>query len=262
MSVLLWIVSALVALAFLASGMMKLTQQKEKIATQMKWVEDFDQNTIRGIGALEMLGAIGLILPCVPHILPWLSSLAATGLILIMIGGAVVHLRRKEPIVPNVVLGLLSVVALYGTLALTRELGTKNMTNTARKNNGLNIALWIVQVLLFAAFVISGFMILSSPITQLSSILPWVTSVPEMLVRFIGLAEFLGGLGLLLPSISKIQPQLTPIAAASLILMMLLAAIFHVTRGEAQMILPSLILGILCAFVVWGRRQVPILARV
>jgi putative oxidoreductase len=179
-----------------------------------------------------------------------------------MIGGAVVHLRRKEPIAPNVVLGLLSTVALYGTFSLTRELGTKNMTNTASKNNGLNIALWIVQVLLFAAFVISGFMLLSSPITQLSSTLPWVTSVPEMLVRFIGLAEFFGGLGLLLPSISRIQPQLTPIAAASLILVMLLAAIFHITRGETQMILPSLILGILCAFVVWGRRQVPILARV
>jgi putative oxidoreductase len=262
MSILFWIVSALVALAFLASGMMKLTQRKEKVSAQTKWVEDFDQNTIRGIGALEVLGAIGLILPCVPHILPWLSSLAAIGLILTMIGGAVVHLRCKEPIVPNVVLGLLSVVALYGKFALTQELGIKNMTNTASKNNGLNIALWIVQILLCAAFVISGFMLLSSPITQLSSTLPWVTSVPEMLVRFIGLAEFLGGLGLLLPSISRIQPQLTPIAAASLVLVMLLAAIFHITRGETSMILPSLILGTLCAFVAWGRRQVPILARV
>jgi putative oxidoreductase len=219
----------------------------------MKWVKDFDQNTIRGIGVLEVLGAIGLILPHVLHILPWLSILTAIGLILTMIGGAVVLLRRKEPIM----LDLLRAVALYGTFALTRELGAKNMKNTASKNNGLNIALWIVQVLLFAAFVISGFMLLSSPITQLSSTLPWVTSVPEMLVRFIGLAEFLGGLGLLLPSISKVQPQLTPLAAASLVLVMLLAAIFHVS-----MILPSLILGVLCAFVAWGRRQVPILARV
>ncbi len=258
MSILFWIVYALVALALLASGMMKLTQQKEKMSAQMKGVEDFDQNTIRGIGALEVLGAIGLILPRVLHILPWLSSLTAIGLILTVIGGAIVLLRRKEPIM----LDLLRAIALYGTFALTRELGAKNMTNTASKNNGLNIALWIVQVLLFAAFVISGFMLLSSPITQLSSTLPWVTSVPEMLVRFIGLAEFLGGLGLLLPSISKIQPQLTPIAAASLILVMLLAAIFHITRGEASMILPSLILGVLCAFVAWGRRQVPILARV
>lgn len=56
MSILFWIVTALVAFAFFASGMMKLTQQKEKMSTQTKWVEDFDQNAIRGIGALEVLG--------------------------------------------------------------------------------------------------------------------------------------------------------------------------------------------------------------
>jgi uncharacterized membrane protein YphA (DoxX/SURF4 family) len=117
MNIVFWIVSALVALAFFASGVMKLTQPKEKMSAQMKWVENFDQNTIRGIGALEVLGAIGLILPRVTGVLPWLSSLAAIGLILTMIGGAVVHLRRKEPIVPNIVLGLLSTVALYGTIA-------------------------------------------------------------------------------------------------------------------------------------------------
>ncbi len=115
MNIVLWIVSALTALAFLASGAMKLTQPKEKMAAQMKWVEDFSQSTIQGIGALEVLGAIGLILPRVLNILPWLSSLAAIGLILTMIGGALVHIRRKEPIVPNVVLGLLSAISLYAT---------------------------------------------------------------------------------------------------------------------------------------------------
>jgi uncharacterized membrane protein YphA (DoxX/SURF4 family) len=115
MSIVFWIVTALVALAFLASGMMKLTQPKEKMSAQMKWVEDFDQNTIRGIGALEVLGAIGLILPRMTGVLPWLSSLAAIGLILTMIGAGVVHMRRKEPIVPNIVLAVLSAVALYAT---------------------------------------------------------------------------------------------------------------------------------------------------
>jgi uncharacterized membrane protein YphA (DoxX/SURF4 family) len=118
MSIVFWVVSALVALAFFAAGMTKLTQPKEKMSTQtqLKWVEDFDQNTIRGIGALELLGAIGLILPRVFNVLPWLSSLAAVGLILTMLGAAMTHIRRKEPIVPSMVLGLLSAVALYGTL--------------------------------------------------------------------------------------------------------------------------------------------------
>ncbi len=132
---------------------------------------------------------------------------------------------------------------------------------TASKNNGFNIALWIVQVLLFAAFSISGSMKLTAPISQLSSTLPWTPEVPEMLVRFIGLAEAAGALGLLLPSISKIQPQLTPLAAIGLVIVMLLAVAFHIGRGEISMIMPSLILGLLCAFVAWGRRQVPILAR-
>jgi putative oxidoreductase len=261
MSILFWIVTALVAFAFFTSGMMKLTQQKEKMSTQMKWVEDFDQNTIRGIGALEVLGAIGLILPRVTDVLPWLSTLGAAGLILTMIGGATVHMRRKESIAPNILFGLLRAVALLGSIALTRTSKEFHMTNTVSKNNGLNIALWIVQVLLFAAFIISGFMILTLPIAQLSSTLPWTPEVPEMLVRFIGLAEAAGALGLLLPSITKIQPQLTPLAAIGLVIVMLLAVAFHIARGEIAMIMPSLILGLLNAFVAWGRRQVPILAR-
>jgi uncharacterized membrane protein YphA (DoxX/SURF4 family) len=116
MNIVFWIVSALVALAFLAFGTMKLTQPKEKLAPQMHWVEDMSLNTIRGIGLLEVLGAIGLILPRLTGILPWLSSLAAIGLILTMIGGAIVHLRRKEPIVPNLIFGVLSAVAFYGTI--------------------------------------------------------------------------------------------------------------------------------------------------
>jgi uncharacterized membrane protein YphA (DoxX/SURF4 family) len=116
MNIVFWIITGTIALAFLGSGAMKLTQPKEKMAAQMKWVEDFDQNTIRGIGALEVLGAIGLVLPRLTNVLPWLSSLAAIGLILTMIGATVVHVRRKETIVPNIVLGLLSAVALYGSI--------------------------------------------------------------------------------------------------------------------------------------------------
>ena len=114
MNIVLWIITAITALAFLASGLMKLTQPKEKLAAQMKWVEDVTPSNIRLIGLLEVLGAIGLILPRLTGVLPWLSSLAAVGLILTMIGGAVVHLRRKELIAPNIVLGALSAIALYG----------------------------------------------------------------------------------------------------------------------------------------------------
>ena len=115
MSIILWIVSALVALVFFAAGIMKLTQPKEKMSAQLKWVEDYSQSTIQGIGSLEVLGAIGLILPRVTGILPWLSTLAGIGLVFTMIAAVLIHIRRKETIVPAFILGLLSGVALYAT---------------------------------------------------------------------------------------------------------------------------------------------------
>ncbi len=134
------------------------------------------------------------------------------------------------------------------------------MTKTST-NNGLHIALWIVQVLLFVAFLASGFSKLTMPISQLSNMMAWTTSLPEIVVRLIGLAEVAGALGLLLPAITRIQPNLVPTAALGLVVVMLLAVVFHITRGEIQMIAPSLILGLLAGFIVWGRRQTPILAR-
>ena len=120
MNIALWIVQALLAIAFLMAGGMKLMQPKEKLAERMAWVEDFSQNTIRGIGLLEVLGAIGLILPWALTIVPELTGFAAIGLVLTMIGAAVTHLRRGETqmIVPNVVLGLLAAFVAYGRLFL------------------------------------------------------------------------------------------------------------------------------------------------
>ncbi|GGS35568.1 DoxX family protein [Deinococcus knuensis] len=115
MNIFIWIITGLVALAFLAAGSMKLTQPKEKLAPQMPWVNDFPQGTVRTIGLLEVLGALGLILPRALNVLPWLSTAAAAGLILTMIGAAAVHVRRKEPVVPAVVLGVLSAAALWAT---------------------------------------------------------------------------------------------------------------------------------------------------
>lgn len=116
MQIVLWIVTALVALAFLAAGLVKRSQPRERLASRMHWIEDRSLPTVRVIGMLEVLGAVGLALPRLTHVRPWLSVAAAAGLILTMIGGATVHLRRKEPVVPNLVLGLLSAAALYGAV--------------------------------------------------------------------------------------------------------------------------------------------------
>lgn len=106
MNVTLWIVAAVLAALFFMAGLMKATQPKDKLAGNMGWVEDFSTGTVRLIGVLEMLGALGLILPGAFGIAPVLTPLAATGFAVMMVLAAVVHARRKEPqmIVGNVVL--------------------------------------------------------------------------------------------------------------------------------------------------------------
>jgi putative oxidoreductase len=127
----------------------------------------------------------------------------------------------------------------------------------------MKYVLWVLQVLLGLAFVAAGFPKLIQPYAELAQQMAWVSDVPEGLVRFIGVAEVLGGLGLILPAATRILPWwLTPVAAAGLALDMLLATLVHLVRGEVGNAVVTLLLGLLAALVAYGRwRMVPILAR-
>ena len=117
MNVVLWIVAGLLAVAFLTSGLMKLSQPKKKLADSgMGWTEDFSDGAVKGIGALEVLGALGLILPAVFDVATVLVPIAATGLALVMLGAAVTHARRRENqmIVVNVVMLALAAFVAWG----------------------------------------------------------------------------------------------------------------------------------------------------
>jgi uncharacterized membrane protein YphA (DoxX/SURF4 family) len=105
-NIVLWVIAGLLAAAFAASGLMKLTQPKEKLATNGPWVEDFPLVTVRAIGALEVLAAVG----------PVLVPLAALGLVLLMAGAAITHLRRHETsVLPiNAVLLILAAIVVWG----------------------------------------------------------------------------------------------------------------------------------------------------
>jgi len=127
---------------------------------------------------------------------------------------------------------------------------------------GLHIALWVVQVVLAVMFGMAGFMKATQPLAALAQQIPWVPDVPAALVRFIGVAEFAAALGLVLPAATRIRPRLTPLAAVGLVLVMTLAAIFHLTRGELAGIVANAVLGAAAAFVAWGRtRKAPIVPR-
>jgi uncharacterized membrane protein YphA (DoxX/SURF4 family) len=116
MNIFLWILQVLLALAFLGSGAMKLITPKKKLRERTPYVDDFSEPTVKFIGAVEVLGALGLILPAATGIAPILTPLAATGLAIVMILAAVVHLRRGEtkqaPV--NVVLLLIAAVIAWG----------------------------------------------------------------------------------------------------------------------------------------------------
>jgi putative oxidoreductase len=127
---------------------------------------------------------------------------------------------------------------------------------------GLHIALWIFQVLLGVAFLGAGLMKATQPLEELGKQMNWVTYTPGALVRFIGVTQVLGALGLILPSATRILPVLTPLAATGLFVTMVLAAGTHVMHDEAREIVPNIVLGALSAFIAWGRfKAAPISAR-
>ncbi len=127
--------------------------------------------------------------------------------------------------------------------------------NAARPRRALHIALWVAQVLLAGMFLMTGFMKLTQPVDALAGQMPWVAAVPAALVRFIGAAELAGALGLILPSLTRIQPRLTVLAALGLVVVMVLASAMHLSRGEGAMVPMNLVLAAVAAFIAWGRSK-------
>ncbi|MFK8054824.1 MAG: DoxX family protein [Saprospiraceae bacterium] len=127
--------------------------------------------------------------------------------------------------------------------------------STQTTSKGLHIGLWVLQVLLGLMFIMAGAMKASMPIEALAESLPWVTETPAALVKFIGISELLGGLGLILPSALRIKPNLTVLAAIGLAIVMVLAAGFHASRGEFPAIGMNVVMLALFAFVAWGRSK-------
>jgi uncharacterized membrane protein YphA (DoxX/SURF4 family) len=123
----------------------------------------------------------------------------------------------------------------------------------------MNIALWIVQILLALMFLFAGGtkLVLSSEVLQ-SMGSPNQIMLPGLLLKFIGLCEVLGGLGLILPGLLRKKPSLTPLAAAGLAIIMIGAVVITIAGDGVAAGLVPLIFLILCVFVAYGRsRLVP-----
>ena len=134
---------------------------------------------------------------------------------------------------------------------------------TARqlKSKTLHITLWIAQIILGGMFLMAGLMKTFTPIEELAATLPYGKDIPG-LIRFIGVSELLGGLGIILPAALRVYPKLTVWAAYGFAIIMVLAVIFHISRNEFSALPINLALGSLAIFVAWGRAiKIPIASR-
>ncbi len=116
-----------------------------------------------------------------------------------------------------------------------------------------NVLLWVSQAVICASLCIGGLMKLTMPVAKISQIFPWTGQVSRPFLRFIGVVDLAGGLGILLPELTNILPRLTVLAAIGCIVLQALAIGFHVRRGEASQTPFNFFLVALCGFVLWGR---------
>ncbi len=126
----------------------------------------------------------------------------------------------------------------------------------------LNELLWVAQFLIAVAFVWIGYAKLTSPISALSKIMPWTAQLPLPFVRGMALIDIAGGLGILLPGLTRLWPRLGVWAAAGCTALQICAILFHFSRGEQAATPTNFVFLALSAFVLWGRwKTAPITPR-
>jgi len=122
---------------------------------------------------------------------------------------------------------------------------------TSASHRKRNVALWIMQGLLTALFLFSGVTKLILPIEEMTRQI----ALPGLFLRFIGVCEILGALGLILPGIFRVRTGLTPVAAAALVIIMIGATVVNLMAGQRVAALITLVIGLLLAFVAQNRSK-------
>jgi DoxX-like family len=134
------------------------------------------------------------------------------------------------------------------------------MNGTASKAKGWTIALWAAQLLLAAAYGLFGSMKAMQPLDQLAVMMKWIPDFPPLFVRTLGIVEVLAAVGLILPSLTRIQPRLTVLAALCIMVHQFCAVALHVSRGEVGVVGLNIVLIALAGFIFWGRQNRAVVA--
>lgn len=139
---------------------------------------------------------------------------------------------------------------------------TSSETDVSPKSGRfLNASLWVAQIFIFGSFAAIGAMKLFMPIPELASMWVWTGIFPVSAVRILGIVDIAGGVGVVLPAITRIQPGLTVLAALGCVALQISAMIFHASRGEISALPVNVVLLAFAVFIVWGRRKAPIQPR-
>jgi len=126
---------------------------------------------------------------------------------------------------------------------------------TPTPGRALRIGLWTAQILIAFAFIGAGLVKLTTPIPQLAAMMPWAGQYSETFDRSIALIDLAGGIGIILPALTRILPRLTVLAALGCSVLQVFALVFHLSRGEADVTPLNIVLLALSLFVLWGRNS-------
>jgi hypothetical protein len=129
------------------------------------------------------------------------------------------------------------------------------LVSGAKGSAGLVISLWVVQALLFLVFTGTAVWKLVTPVPALAAMIPWAGQVPVTFLWATAVIDLCGGIGILLPALTRIKPGLTVLAALGCAALQVCAIVFHVSRGEAANTPFNFLLVALSIFVFWGRRS-------
>jgi hypothetical protein len=121
-------------------------------------------------------------------------------------------------------------------------------------SRALGAGLWVSQIVIAFFLLFGAYMKLAAPDAEVAKMMAWAAQYPN-LKTFTGIVDLLGGLGILLPALTRIQPRLTVLAAAGVIALQVLAFGFHAMRGEWAATPFNVFLLALAVFVFWGRNK-------
>jgi len=116
MIIAVWIATGILAVLFALAGTMKVVTPYDRVGAneRMAWVEDVNPGQLKGIGLLEVIGAIGLVLPAATGVVPWLTPVSAFALAIMMVVAVLLHVRRRETFTPSLTLGIAALVIGIG----------------------------------------------------------------------------------------------------------------------------------------------------